>query len=72
VVQVGAFSSAEGASRLTNELRQKGHAAITITGSDYHRVVVGPFPSEADATNVQSELQQQGYAGYVRPNPATE
>ncbi len=69
VVQVGAFRSAERGARLTDELRQKGHAAITITigGSDYHRVVVGPFPSRSDAASAQSQLEQQGYQGiYLR------
>ena len=66
VVQVGAFRSPERAGRLTDELRQKGHAAITIGGSDYHRVVVGPFPNRSGAASAHSQLEQQGYQGYVR------
>ncbi len=66
VVQVGAFRNAEGAARITAELRQKGYAAITIDGSDYHRVVVGPFPGRSDAASAQSQLEQQGYQGYLR------
>lgn len=69
VVQVGAFRSAEGAERLTEELRRKGHAAFKVTGGNYHRVVVGPFRSQSDAVRAQSDLEQQGYEGYVRANP---
>ena len=78
VVQVGAFRRAERAARITDELRQKGHAAITIGGSDYHRVVVGPFPSRNDAAGAQSQLEQKGYRGYLRadlvraPLPVTD
>ena len=66
LVQVGAFQSAERAARFTDELRQQGHAAITIGGNDYHRVVVGPFPSRRDGASAQSQLEQQGYQGYLR------
>ena len=66
VVQVGAFRSAETAARIADELRQKGHAAIAIGGSDYHRVVVGPFPSRSDAARARSQLEQHGYRGYLR------
>ena len=78
VVQVGAFRSAERAARITDELRQKGHAAITIIGSDYYRVVVGPLPSWSDAAGAQSQLEQQGYKGFLRadlvpaPLPVTD
>ena len=66
LVQVGAFRSAERAARFTDELRQQGHAAITIGGNDYHRIVVGPFPSRRDGASAQSQLEQQGYQGYLR------
>lgn len=69
VVQVASFSSIGNANRLSEALRDHGHAVLSDTvKSDVgtlHRVRIGPFASEAEANEAAARVRRQ--VGDVRP-----
>ena len=62
-VQVGAFSSAEGARKLVGELKGAGFPAYVLMpapGKKLHRVRVGPVADRAAADQLASRLKSRG------------
>jgi phospholipid transport system substrate-binding protein len=70
-VQVGAFRTADAATRLVQRLRR--HAVMIATGGDrlapVLRVLVGPFAERTAAAAAARSLQASGIAAFV-PDPA--
>ena len=70
-VQVGAFRTADAATRLVQRLRR--HAVMIATGGDrltpVLRVLVGPFAERTAAAAAARSLQARGIAAFV-PDPA--
>ena len=66
-VQVGAFRTADAATRLVERLRR--HAVTIITGGDrlapVMRVLVGPFGERAAAAAAMHSLQASGIAAFI-------
>lgn len=74
IVQVGAFSDVDNASRLKEKLVRHGYAPgldkIAVNRNQVVRVRVGPYGSEAEARTVLSRIQQElGVKGVVRVYP---
>jgi DedD protein len=62
-VQVGAFSSADGARKLVSDLKAAGFSAYILApapGKKLHRVRVGPVPDRAAADQLASKLKARG------------
>ncbi|UZX15642.1 SPOR domain-containing protein [Thermus sp. PS18] len=73
-VAVGAFANPENASRLRQELAQKGYPARLEPLGNLTRVVVGPYASEAEAKRVAEALAVYGaqvYRGQGAAPPAS-
>lgn len=68
-VQVGAFSKAEGAEKLADELSNKGFSYLVKSSDGMYRVFVGDFSSKEQAAEVLARLKQSGFSGYVRSVP---
>jgi len=68
-IQVGAFSKAEGAERLADELSNKGFSYLVKSSDGMYRVFVGDFSSKEQAAEVLARLKQSGFSGYVRSVP---
>ncbi|RZA15354.1 MAG: sporulation protein, partial [Lysobacteraceae bacterium] len=73
-VQLGAFSSADEATKLRDRLRAAGFNAFTDTvptdKGTLTRVRVGPAMTRAEADTLKSSVQAKvGIAGMVRPHP---
>ena len=72
VVQVGAFGSAEAASRLADELTAAGYAArvapVTRAGKTLHRVRVGPAGGRPAAQQLAERLAARGLPAAVVAN----
>lgn len=70
VVQVGIFANAGNATRLSERLKQQGHAVLLDSISQNNekrtRLRVGPFANKDAAQRAQAKIQQQaGVAGAV-------
>lgn len=64
LLQVGAFSDPENASRVGAEVAQAGPVSIDVrpgAAGDLHRVRLGPFDTAEAATAAQARLAQLGY-----------
>jgi cell division septation protein DedD len=62
-VQVGAFSSADGARKLVGNLKAAGFSAYVLApapGKKLHRVRVGPVANRAAADQLASKLKSRG------------
>jgi DedD protein len=62
-VQVGAFSSADGARKLVRDLKAAGFSAYVLApaaGKKLHRVRVGPVADRAAADQLASKLKSRG------------
>lgn len=62
-VQVGAFSSADGARKLVSDLKGAGFPAYILApapGKKLHRVRVGPVPDRTAADQLASKLKARG------------
>jgi cell division septation protein DedD len=62
-VQVGAFSSADGARKLVGDLKAAGFSAYVLApapGKKLHRVRVGPVANRAAADQLASKLKSRG------------
>ncbi|MBW6395100.1 MAG: SPOR domain-containing protein [Thermus sp.] len=73
-VAVGAFANPENASRLRQELAQKGYPARLEPSGNLTRVVVGPYASGAEAKRVAEALAAYGaqvYRGQGAAPPAS-
>jgi rare lipoprotein A len=64
-IQVGAFTVAQNAQRLADELRTSyGEAAVVegwVGGQKYHRVRVGLYPAMAAAVQAAAEFEAKGF-----------
>ena len=74
IVQVGAFSHADNATRLKENLVRHGYVPeldkISLNKGQGVRVRVGPYTSEADARTAQARIQREmGIKGVVRVYP---
>ncbi len=74
VVQVGIFANAGNAARLSERLKQQGHAVLLDSISQNNekrtRLRVGPFADKDAARRAQEKIQQQaGVAGAVVAYP---
>ena len=74
IVQVGAFSHTNNATRLKENLVRHGYAPeldkISINHGQGVRVRVGPYPREAEARTAQARIQHElGIKGVVRAYP---
>ncbi len=74
IVQVGAFSHTNNATRLKENLVRHGYAPeldkISINQGQGVRVRVGPYPREAEARTAQARIQRElGIKGVVRAYP---
>lgn len=74
VVQVGIFANAGNATRLSERLKQQGHAVLLDSISQNNekrtRLRVGPFADKDAAQRAQAKIQQQaGVAGAVVTYP---
>ena len=74
VVQVGIFANAGNATRLSDRLKQQGHAVLLDSISQNNekrtRLRVGPFANKDAAQRAQAKIQQQaGIAGAVVTYP---
>ena len=68
-IQVGAFSKAEGAEKLADDLSKKGFSYLVKSSGGMYRVFVGDFPSKEQAAEVFARIKQSGFSGYVRSVP---
>jgi DedD protein len=62
-VQVGAFSSADGARKLVGDLKAAGFSAYVLApapGKKLHRVRVGPVADRAAADQLAAKLKSRG------------
>jgi hypothetical protein len=68
-VQVGVFSSIQGARRLEDELREKGHSTrIEVEGRDgdtLYRVLIGSYRTEYAARRGVEDLRRQGFEAFL-------
>lgn len=74
IVQLGAFSHTNNATRLKENLVRHGYAPeldkISINNGQGVRVRVGPYPHEAEARTAQARIQHElGIKGVVRAYP---
>lgn len=74
VVQVGIFANAGNATRLSERLKQQGHAVLLDSISQNNekrtRLRVGPFADKNAAQQAQAKIQQQaGVAGAIVTYP---
>lgn len=67
VIQVGAFSDAAKASRLTDDLKAKGFQAYTERAGNVTRVRVGPIAGRAAADAAVTRLKAAGHQGVIQP-----
>lgn len=70
MVQVGAYSSKEAATRVKARLEAGGHKVViqsikTDSGAERHRVRIGPFDTREQATEVKERAKAQGYDAAV-------
>ncbi len=70
MVQVGAYSSKEAATRVKARLEASGHRVViqsikTEAGAERHRVRIGPFDTREQATEVKERAKSQGYDAAV-------
>jgi DedD protein len=70
MVQVGAYSSKEAATRVKARLEAGGHRVAiqsikTESGAERHRVRIGPFDTREQATEVKERAKLQGYDAAV-------
>lgn len=59
VVQLGAFSNQDNASRLIKRLRQQGFDAYSKVGGDTTKVFIGPETRKVQAEKIAQRLQQK-------------
>jgi len=68
-VQVGVFSSIQGARKLEDELREKGHSTrIEVEGRDgdtLYRVLTGSYRTEYAARRGVEDLRRQGFEAFL-------
>ncbi len=72
LVQVGAFSDRENASRVSAEVAEAGPVSIDVRAggsSELHRVRLGPFDTAEAAAAAQARLVQLGYANTLLSQP---
>ncbi len=62
MVQIGAFSMAENASRLEDEMRKRDEPVYVEREGRLHKVRVGPFVSRIDAIEARERLDAAGYS----------
>ena len=66
-VQVGSFSNADNARKLSRELSDRGYevsvSQVETGGKTMHRVRVGPVPDKDAAEALSARLKASGYAG---------
>jgi len=71
-VQVGAFGTADAASRLVRDLKGDGYPALVVPvtrgGRTLHRVRVGPAPDKAGADQLALRLKARGLPAAVVQN----
>lgn len=67
VVQFGAFSSAEAARKLQQNLNQQGIKAYTEKSGDKIRVRAGPYATREAADKIKRQLEGQGLHPVVSP-----
>lgn len=60
-VQVGAFSTKESASEVSQKLSQSGYKVSILSGVRFHRVVVQAGSSRQDALTLASRLHKEGF-----------
>jgi cell division septation protein DedD len=70
-VQVGAFSKAEGANTVLDQVKKQGYSAsiskTETSGSTFHRVRVAAGKSREEAQRLAVELEKKGYPVLVVP-----
>jgi cell division septation protein DedD len=70
-VQVGAFSKAEGANTVLDQVKKQGYSAsiskTETSGSTFHRVRVAAGKSREEAQRLAAELEKKGYPVLVVP-----
>lgn len=64
VVQVGAFSIEENATRLRDRLADLGHRAV-VDHEVYYRVRIGPFATREEAAAVRAALERDGISAMI-------
>jgi rare lipoprotein A len=64
VVQVGAFSVEENATRLRDRLADLGHRAV-VDHDEYYRVRIGPFATRDEAATVRTALERDGISAMI-------
>lgn len=64
VVQAGAFSVEENATRLRDRLVDLGHRAL-VDHDEYYRVRIGPFATRDEAVAVRSALERDGISAMI-------
>lgn len=65
VIQVGAFSNADGAKKLQEKLYKQGYASYTEKAGNKIRVRIGDYASHAEADKVRHKLEAQGMKSNV-------
>ena len=67
VLQIGAFSDAAKAGRITADLKQQGFAAYTEKAGNVTRVRVGPVAGRAAADKTAAQLKALGFSTVITP-----
>lgn len=67
VLQIGAFSDAAKAGRITTDLKQQGFAAYTEKAGNVTRVRVGPVAGRAAADKTAAQLKALGFSTVITP-----
>ncbi len=66
-IQVGAFSVADNANRLKEEISQKVNVTVLVKyEGGFYKVRVGEFYTRDDAENFLNKLRNLGYTGIIR------
>jgi rare lipoprotein A len=67
-VQVGAFLSADNATRLRDRLKERHPDTYVVKFHDFYRVRVGHLATEEEADDLQRRLAEGGLEGFVTRN----
>jgi len=67
VLQIGAFSDAAKAARITAELKKQGFPAYTEQAGNVTRVRVGPVAGRTAADKTAAQLKTLGFSTVVTP-----
>ncbi len=65
-VQAGAFKNRENASKLCQEINNKGIEAVIVNESGMYKVQCGAFSKRENALKVVQSLQQKGYKAIIK------